>query len=639
MTNINIAFCINDCYWDKVAVVMTSLLKNHPKKQFDFYIFSSDLSKIHLQKLNKLHLKYKDFKIHPIYMDKEIFSKLKLTIDYISIETYYRYLIADLLPSIDKILYLDADTIINDSLENLYETDLKQNYVAGVPDLWILKSDYQKKLGLSHYINAGVLLMNLKQMRKDHIGQKLLDTTLKMKDRIQYQDQDIINIVCHKKIKMLDSIYNFAIENIKSEKSKRKQACIIHYTGANKPWGTHKCRMATLWKRYHTFNQKVLNRKIKVGLLIDEFFGGAGTAYGGYGFLARKYIAKYIPDEDIQLDVLLGRGKKNLRATKFHEDNVLLYKLPKWHFASRCWLKKQNYDVYLSIELTTDWVLRHEPNPNKKLILWIQDPRPKSAWENIIGTMKSIQDPCFYNQAIYDTVHSLNTQKRVRFISQGNTLNPLAKELYHLSNDTNIQYLPNPIEINFNFQFDLSKKKKQIIFLGRLEAQKRAWLFCEIAKQMPEYEFYVLGQFFRYQEENKKMLAPYMNGDIPNLHFVGHVDGNKKKQLIQESRLLVSTSIWEGIPISWLEALSYGTLLVSDLEREDLVRRFGRFVGTVSGDGFQGVGKFIPAIKELMENDELYTQKAIKAIEYVRQTHNIQRFITDLKQIILEELK
>lgn len=46
-------------------------------------------------------------------------------------------------------------------------------------------------------------------------------------------------------------------------------------------------------------------------MIIDEFFGGAGTAYGGYGFLARRLIAKYIPNDLIQIDVLLGRSNKN----------------------------------------------------------------------------------------------------------------------------------------------------------------------------------------------------------------------------------------------------------------------------------------------------------------------------------------
>lgn len=382
---------------------------------------------------------------------------------------------------------------------------------------------------------------------------------------------------------------------------------------------------------------KEKNKQIKVGLIIDEFFGGAGTAYGGYGFLARKYIAKYIPNENFKVDVLLGRGKKNLLAKKFHVDNVDLYYLPKSRLFSKLWLARKKYDIYLSIELTTDWILKCEKDARKKLILWIQDPRPKSAWENVINSMQSIKDPCFYNQKVYDIVNKWAQENRVKFISQGYSLNPLGLELYNLPKDTPIQYLPNPIELDLDYEFDVSKKKKQVIFLGRLEAQKRAWLFCEVAKRMPEYEFYVLGQYFRYKEDNNKMLAPYEKGDIPNLHFVGHVDGEKKQKLIKESRILLSTAIWEGIPISWLESLAYGTVIISDLERESLIEKFGQFVGTIPGDGFEGVDKFIPAIRELMENDELYTQKALNAIKYIRETHNIPRFVEDMRNVITEE--
>lgn len=56
---------------------------------------------------------------------------------------------------------------------------------------------------------------------------------------------------------------------------------------------------------------------LKVGLIIDEFFGGAGTAFGGYGFLAREYISKYIPNEEIQVDVLLGKGSKKLCVEEY----------------------------------------------------------------------------------------------------------------------------------------------------------------------------------------------------------------------------------------------------------------------------------------------------------------------------------
>ena len=637
----NIFFAVNDTYAEQLCVSIVSVLENNKDENFHFFVLSRDFSLKSKQQVEKLKKKYKNWEISYICPDENLFKNLKLNIPYITIETYFRYVIADIAPKLDKVLYLDADLAVNGSLKNLWNIPLEGFYAAGVRDLCIEKEGHKAKIGFKEddlYVNAGVLLLNLKKIREDNMVQKLFENTENLTGKIKYQDQDVINITFKNKIKEIDSIYNFTSENVRAERPKRKDAVVIHYTGQKKPW-MKECRnkLKNVWQKYNKLNQEIQNKKIKVGLLIDEFFGGAKTAFGGYGFLARKYIAKYIPDEDIQIDVLLGKSKHKFWAQKFHEDDVDLYRIPRNNFLARRWLKKQNYDIYLSIELTSDFVLKHEPDANKRLILWIQDPRPKSAWEQTIDTMQSIKDPCFYNQKIYDTVHALAEQGRIKFISQGYSLNPLAIDLYNLPRNTPIQYLPNPVDIDFDFNFDITKKKKQIIFLGRLEAQKRCWLFCEVAKRMPEYEFYVLGQFFRYQNDNKRMLAPYMNGDIPNLHFVGHVDGEQKKKLIKESRILLSTAIWEGIPISWLEALSYGTVLVADLERENLAAQFGEFVGEISGDGFDGVEKFIPAVKKIMEDDALYAQKAKAAIDYIRQTHNITRFVTDLRNVIQEE--
>lgn len=656
MKKMDVAFCVNNAYIEKVAVVMVSMLANHPDDYFHFYIFSSDLTDESIKYLNRLHSKYKNFEVSKVEVPTDLFKSLKLNIEYISIETYYRYAIAELLPDLDKILYIDADLVINKNISQFYDMDISDYYVAGVEDYLIKTEKHKAEIGLTDedvYINAGVLLMNLQKLRQDDMCQKLIKATQDLWDKIKYQDQDIINIMCKGKIKQVDSIYNFARANMRYEAGKQKDACIIHYTGKKKPWMQNKVKIGhiiqfwkwnryfadAIWKKYAKLTDEAIKSKIKVGLLIDEFFGGAGTAFGGYGFLARKYIAKYIPNEDIQIDVLLGKSKWKFLPQKFHVDDVDLYRLPRQKKLAEKFLKKQNYDMYLSIELTSDFVLKHETDENKKLLLWIQDPRPKSAWDNVIDTMQSIKDPCFFNQKIYDKVHELAEQGRVKFISQGYSLNPLAMELYNLPQNTPIQYMPNPVDIDYDFEFDIKKKKKQVIFLGRLEAQKRCWLYCEVAKRMPEYEFFVLGQFFRHKEDNKRMLAPYMDGSIKNLHFVGHVDGDTKKNLIKESRVLLSTAVWEGIPISWLEALSYGTVLVADLEREDLARRFGTFVGTIDGDGFDGVDKFIAPLKEMLENDELYEQKAKAAIDYVRQTHNTKRFTDDLRNIILEECK
>ncbi|MEL4379654.1 hypothetical protein [Shewanella algae] len=47
--------------------------------------------------------------------------------------------------------------------------------------------------------------------------------------------------------------------------------------------------------------------KLRVALLVDEYFGGAKTKFGGYGFLARHLIAKYLPGDDIDVEVLLKK--------------------------------------------------------------------------------------------------------------------------------------------------------------------------------------------------------------------------------------------------------------------------------------------------------------------------------------------
>ncbi len=349
--------------------------------------------------------------------------------------------------------------------------------------------------------------------------------------------------------------------------------------------------------------------------------------------MARRYIAKYIPDENIQIDVLLGKGKKKFRAEKFHEDDVDLYRLPRNKFMARHWLKKQNYDLYLSIELTTDYVLKHETDPKKKLILWIQDPRPKYEWDEI-NTVKLFPESCYYNPKIYDLVHDWYKNDRIKFISQGYFLNPKAKDLYQLKDDVSIQYLPNPIDIDETYDVVSYPKKNNIIFLGRIESVKRGWLFCEIAKLLPEYDFYVLGQSFREKDKNSAIMQKYQN--IPNLHFAGHVDGAEKEQFLKDAKILVNTSIHEALPISFLEALSYGTLLVSNRNPEDLTAKFGVHVGDVLGDGFDKVELYADAIKKLMNNDKLRLETAQKAIDYIRKTHNVERFVHDLKDVIYD---
>ncbi|AWY45157.1 group 1 glycosyl transferase [Glaesserella parasuis 29755] len=377
---------------------------------------------------------------------------------------------------------------------------------------------------------------------------------------------------------------------------------------------------------------------IKVALLINEYFGAIGTGFGGYGFLARRLVAKYINSSDIQVDVLLKTTSRKLGmfARKHNIDGINVYEIPKKKWFATRWLKKQNYDVYLSIETTFDLPIILEPNINKKLVFWIQDPRPMSDWDEI-QTVKLFPEPCYYDQAAYDRVHKLYIDKRIKFISQGYFLNDKAKELYNLAPDVDIQYLPNPIEIDPDFTVQTYPKKNHIIFLGRIESVKRGWIFCEIAKQCPEYEFHMLGQTFYDAERNSEILSQYK--DIPNLHFAGHVDGIEKNDFLKNAKILVNTSIHEALPISFLEALSYGTLIVSNQNPEDLTSKFGVYTGQVLGDGFDSISKYVQGIRYLIENDNIRQQLAEQAVQYITEIHSISRFTKDMREVLFSATK
>ena len=375
--------------------------------------------------------------------------------------------------------------------------------------------------------------------------------------------------------------------------------------------------------------------KIKVALIVDEYFGDVDTAFGGYGFLARRYIAKYLPNSEIEIEVLIGKGKYNFKSENYIVDGIKVYKLPrrKW-FASR-WLSKKDYTLYLSIELTYSYILECEKNINKKLVLWIQDPRPQYEWDEI-NTVKLFPEPSYYNQKIYDLVNQWYKNGRVKFISQGYFLNEKAIDLYNLDKDIQIEYLPNPIDIDPNFVYDSRVKENIIIFLGRIESVKRGWLFCEIAKQLPKYQFYVLGKTFRDDGKNSEIMNKYM--DVPNLHFVGHVDGEEKIAFLKRAKILINTSIHEALPISFLEALSYGTVLVSNRNPENLTGKFGIHVGDVLGDGFDKVELYSNAVRQLMLNDSLRNELAVQAIEYVKKIHNVEDFVNNTRSIISQEV-
>lgn len=243
-STIPVVFSCNNKYTTPLCTTITSILKNaNPNDEFKFYILNTkeNLNYINKRLISKFNQKKASITYVTLDNQKELFKKMPLTnsCSHVSVETYYRLLLASLFPQYEKILYLDCDTIVLSPLRQLYSTNISEYYCAGVKD--ILAEDSTKRLDLEKYFNAGVLLVNLERWRRDNIEQKLFDYVKENYDKIVWVDQDVLNVVLQDGIHYLDPRWNAQIgeyEHCYTTGFNKigENAFILHYIGNNKPW-------------------------------------------------------------------------------------------------------------------------------------------------------------------------------------------------------------------------------------------------------------------------------------------------------------------------------------------------------------------------------------------------------------------
>ncbi|NIZ40198.1 glycosyltransferase family 8 protein [Entomospira entomophila] len=227
MNRVPIAYTINDIYTKPLMAQLVSLYE-HAKEStiYDLYIISRDLSTENKQEIGNL-----------VY---ELCAKAKvqfvdITSDQARIipnigswgrEVNYRGLLPELLPDIDKIIYLDADTLVLEDISHLAELDLDDHPYAASADV----SEYNqhlveiariernfviKDIVLTHgYINTGVLVINLAYWRQHHWQSefiRLLNIFVKYRVDV-FPDQDALNYLAIRdginRIYYLPSTYN-----------------------------------------------------------------------------------------------------------------------------------------------------------------------------------------------------------------------------------------------------------------------------------------------------------------------------------------------------------------------------------------------------------------------------------------------
>ena len=239
---IPIFFAVDDGYIPFLAVTLQSIVE---KSKEEYYyvvkILYTNISEENKEKINKY--KRENIEIEFVnlnYYIEKVKDKL-YTRDYFSMTTYFRLFISNLYPQYNKAIYLDSDIVLLTDVAELYMQDIGDNLVGAVADDIIQQNEVfqeyvEKVVGVASYktyFNAGMLIMNLDELRKTDFQGKFLYLLETVKYSV-VQDQDYLNRICKGRVKLLDKSWNVmpnATKDINEADIK-----LIHYNYQYKPW-------------------------------------------------------------------------------------------------------------------------------------------------------------------------------------------------------------------------------------------------------------------------------------------------------------------------------------------------------------------------------------------------------------------
>ena len=224
---IAVAYGLDNGYTYPTLVSIISILENSSPNTF--YTFHLLVEKGVFKQENKdklMHLeeKYERCKVIFFELTNENLKNAKTT--RYPIAAYFRLLLSDLINDFNRVIYLDGDTITFSDLTEMINLEMNNNIMLGFVD-----NSYKKAqdFGITtyKYVTSGVLLISLKKLRKENMSKKFFEFIENNKDKLDQEDQTVINIVLHGRIDLLPPKYgmwNFV----------KKDHLISHNTYGNK---------------------------------------------------------------------------------------------------------------------------------------------------------------------------------------------------------------------------------------------------------------------------------------------------------------------------------------------------------------------------------------------------------------------
>ena len=221
----NIVYCLTSNFVEKAVPSMRSLLEHNPKAKI-YLLTETDTVDIGIP-VTVVNISGRHDFDNSVNIPNNFGGYINLV----------KVLYPEIL-KLNKVIHLDADTIVCDSLEELWKTDIKGKWIAAVPEY----RGVYRPFGEMYY-NAGVMLMNLQQMRTDNIVPWMVEYLNTVPQ--PFADQDAFNKpgIEQDKIVPLDIRWN---ENFATGMT--SDPAIVHFCGISNWWDAPMHRREYLMK-------------------------------------------------------------------------------------------------------------------------------------------------------------------------------------------------------------------------------------------------------------------------------------------------------------------------------------------------------------------------------------------------------
>jgi glycosyltransferase involved in cell wall biosynthesis len=314
----------------------------------------------------------------------------------------------------------------------------------------------------------------------------------------------------------------------------------------------------------------------RVCILASQYFGWG--AYSGFGSMPRK-LARSLAAAGLPVTVITQRRGDQQPLEQI--EGVSVYGYAGLNVGEMCRLiRGSDARIFHSQNPSLLTYLAQKLRPDCVHIVTCRDPHYRIDWliefRYATNRRRLLLAVNYLSEASFLVRQAVRNAHRV--FCPAEFLRPKVRHIFRLRELPGI--LPNLTTVPKSLP--AKGQTPTFVFVSRWDKRKRPWLFLDLAKEFPHYRFVATGQSTALGESGYDLRLRQRYENLPNLEMLGLINQFKEperfSQTLSGAWALVNTSARESLALTFLEAAAHGCALLSGIDPDQWVSRFGQQV-------------------------------------------------------------